>query len=237
LRICFRRSQHKMSKTVKNNKNQSRKRSPKNNIPAAELAALRQLVALQKRSAPPPKWMAVSPYSRSVRFGVVANQSETDFVVRNLLYMQCLATSTVVIAPLAYSARLRKVWIWFQSPTLGTNISSTIEWNDASTGFLSNGTSVSETNSSTTDYVCLSASPPNDTLASWYSAGVTGATNVLFSFSAPAGATMQIDYDWVPGFTEAVYETQATTGVVSGTLYCRAINANVLALPPLNSAV
>jgi hypothetical protein len=226
-----------MSKTVKNNKNQSRKRPPKNNSQQQELKLLRELVSLQKRGSPPPQWSAVTPYSRSVRFGIVANQTETDVTVRSLLYAGCFAQSSTVISPMAYSARLKRVQIWFLSPALATNITSTIEWNDAATAFLNKGTSVSETNASTTDYVCLSSSPPNDTLAGWYNAGVTGATNVLFSFSAPAGAIMQIDYDWAGTFTEAAYETQSTSGAVAGTIYCRAINANVLALPPLNSTV
>lgn len=225
-----------MSKTVKNNKNHSSRGAPKNST-QQEVQLLRELVSLQKRSSPPPKWVAVSPYFRKVRFGLVANQTETDFTVRNLLYAQCVAQSSTILSPLAYAIRLKRVQIWFQSPTLGSNITSTIEWNNAGTGFLGTGTSVSETNSSTTDFVCLDSTPPDQTLSSWYQAGVTGATNVIFSFSAPAGAIMQIDYDWVGNFTEAAYETQSTSGAVAGTLYCRAVNANVLALPPLNSAV
>jgi hypothetical protein len=226
-----------MSKTVKTNKNQSRKRSPKNNVQNQELIALRELVAMQRMSAPPPKWDAVVPYTDSVRFGVVANQTETDVVVRNLLYAQCAASSATVIAPLAYSIRLRRVRIWFQSPTLGSNITSTVEWNDAATGFLGRGTSVSETNSSTTEFVCLDTRPPKNSIAAWWNAGVTGATNVLFSFSAPAGAILQLDYQWTKNATEASYETQSTSGAATNTIYCRAINANVLAIPPLNSTV
>ncbi len=223
-----------MSKTVKNRKPSAS--SPKNrSIEIQELRALQQLVSLESRGAPPPRWEAVVPEFRRVRFGVVANQAETDFTVRNLLYCQCCAVSSTVVAPLAYAVRLRRVQIWFQSPTLGTNISCTLEWNAGSTGFLQRGTSVAEVNSSTTEFVCLDARPPKSSLARWYQAGPTGATNVLFSFSAPAGAIMQLDFDWVPNFTEGTYETQTTSGAVTNTLYCRAINANILALPPLNS--
>lgn len=225
-----------MSKTVKNRKPSLS--SPKNrSIEVQELRTLQEMLSLQQRSSPPPRWGAVLPQYREVRFGVVANQAETDFTVRNLLYCQCSASSATVISPLAYAVRLRRVRIWFQSPTLGTNISSTLEWNSGSTGFLQRGSSVAEVNSSTTDFVCLDTKPPKDSLARWYQAGPTGATNVLFSFSAPAGAIMQLDFNWVPNFTEGNYETQTTAGAVTNTLYCRAVNANILALPPLNSTV
>jgi hypothetical protein len=225
-----------MSKTVKNRK-PSRNGSPKNiTIEIEQLRALQELVSMEKNERPP-KWLAVAPEYREVRFGVVANQAETDFTVRNLLYCQCSASSATVISPLAYAVRLRRVRIWFCSPTLGTNISSTVEWTSAGTGFLQRGTALAEVNTSTTEMVCLDVKPPKQSLARWYQAGVTGATNILFSFSAPAGAIMQLDFNWVPNFTEGSYETQTTAGAVTNTLYCRAVNANVLALPPLNSTV
>lgn len=213
------------------------RRPPQNSVEVQELKALKQLVNIQSRSAPPPRWLSNTPISRKIRFGVVAAQTETDFLVRNLLYAACYATSTTVLYPLAYAVRLKQLKIWFTSPTLASSITSTVEWNAVSTGFLLNGSSVSETNTSTTDYVCLVARPPKQSLASWYQAGPTGVTNVLFSFSAPAGAILEIDFDYVPNLTEATYETQTSSGLATGTLYCRAVNSNVLALPPLNSAV
>ncbi len=189
------------------------------------------------RSARPNKWLASSPIHRVVRFGVVAAQTETDFTVNNVLYALCCASSTTFVNSLAYATKLKRVRIWFTSPTVGTAISSTIEWNAAATGFLVNGSSVSEVNASTTDMVCLEARPPSSTLASWYQGGATAGTNVLFSFSAPAGAVMEIEYDYVLNTTEALVGSLGVTGATPGTVYCKAINANVLALPPLNSIV
>jgi len=120
------------------------------------------------------------------------------------------------------------------SPTLATNVSATVEWNAGSTGFLMDGVSVAATSSSTTEYAHLSTRPPVDSLAGWYQAGPTGATNVIFSMSAPAGAIIQVDYDWVPNFTEASYGTLSATSTL-GTIGCRAWSANILPLPPLNT--
>jgi len=179
----------------------------------------------------------VSPYARKVRLGVVANQAETEITVRNLLNLQVLATGSTAVNSLAYAVRLKKLRIWFTSPTVGTSISSTVEWNAGSTGFLMDGVSQSSTTMSTTEPVCLVTRPPTQSLASWYQAGVSGSTNVLFSLSAPAGAVIEVSYDWVPNFTEASYNTTTVTGATQGTLYCVGWNSNILALPPLNSVV
>ena len=224
-----------MSQKQKNNKNRSNA-APKN-IQAQELAVLKQLLALEMASSQPPRWLANKPISQEVRYGCTANQSETNYRVRELLYATCLAVSSTVLVPLAYAVRLRRIRIWFQSPTLGSSITSTIEWSADTTGFLMNGSSVSEVNSSTTEPVMLEARPPKGSLARWYQSGVTGATNVLFSFSAPAGATIAIDYDWVVNRTEASYETLVTAGATANTICCRAVNATCLVLPPLNSVV
>jgi hypothetical protein len=149
----------------------------------------------------------------------------------------CFATSIILAYPVHYAVKLKSVKIWFCSPTAGTSISSTIEWNAATTGFLVTGGSVSETNASTTEMVCLAARPPKSTLSSWYQGGSTAGTNVIFSFSAPAGAIMEIEYDYVNNTTENTYGSLAVTGATLGVIYCKAINANVLALPPLNSVV
>jgi len=185
----------------------------------------------------PGPWRAVSPYARKVRLGVVANQAETEITVRNLLNLQVLATGSTAVNSLAYAVRLKKLRIWFTSPTVGTSISSTVEWNAGSTGFLMDGVSQSSTTMSTTEPVCLVTRPPTQSLASWYQAGVSGSTNVLFSLSAPAGAVIEVSYDWVPNFTEASYNTTTVTGATQGTLYCVGWNSNILALPPLNSVV
>ncbi len=177
----------------------------------------------------------MSPFSRSVRLGVVANQAETDITVNQILHCQSMVTTTTTCVSLAYAVRLKRIQIWFTSPSLTTNVSATVEWNAGSTGFLLDGVSAAATSSSTTEYGHLSTKPPTDSLAGWYQAGVSGATNVIFSMSAPAGAVIQVDFDWVPNFTEATYGTLSTTAGVVGTIGCRAWNANILALPPLNS--
>jgi hypothetical protein len=183
----------------------------------------------------PPPWKAQEPFSRSVRLGVVANQAETDITVNQILHCQTVVTSATTCVSLAYAVRLRRVQVWFVAPTLASNVSSTVEWNAGSTGFLLDGVSVAATSSSTTEYGHLSTRPPTDSLGGWYQAGPSGATNIIFSMSAPAGAIIQVDYDWVPNFTEASYGTLSTTAGVLGTIGCRAWNANILALPPLNS--
>jgi hypothetical protein len=185
----------------------------------------------------PGPWRAVTPISRKVRLGVVANQAETEISVRNILNLQTMAQGTTSVNSLAYAVRLKKLQIWFTSPTVGTSISSTIEWNAGSTGFLMDGVSTSATTMSTTEPVCLVSKPPTESLASWYQAGVSGSTNILFSFSAPAGAVIEVSYDWVPNFTEAPFNTTAVSGAVAGTLYCVGWSSNILALPPLNSII
>jgi len=183
----------------------------------------------------PPPWKAVVPLSRKVRLGVVANQPETDITVRSIMYLQSCATTTTSISPLAYAVRMKRIDVWFTSPTLASNISSTIEWNAGSTGFLLDGVSVSATTSSTTEYAHLISRPPTDSLASWYQAGVTGSSNVIFSISAPAGAIIDVSYDYVPNFTEAATGSVTVSGASVGVYYCCAWNTNILALPPLNS--
>lgn len=185
----------------------------------------------------PPMWKAVVPLSRRVRLGVVANQSETDITIRNLLNCQVCATGATSVVSLAYAVRIKRVKIWFTSPAVATSISSTIEWNAGSTGFLLDGVSVSATTASTTEYALLTTRPPTESLASWYQAGVSGSTNVIFSMSAPAGAIIEVSYDWVPNFTEASYSTTTVSGASTGALYCVGWNSNILALPPLNSVI
>ncbi len=199
----------------------------------------RELLLLErdlKRSSQPPKWLACQPTHRLVRLGVVADQTETDVTVQNVMFFQCLATSTTIVWTLAYAIKLKAVRIWFTSKTVGTTLSATIEWNAAATGFLVSGRSVSESNVSTTEPVMLEARPPKSTLSSWYQGGPTVGANSLFSFSAPAGAILEIEYDWVMASTEAnPVASIAVTSAVTGNVYCRGVNANVLALPPLNS--
>jgi hypothetical protein len=184
----------------------------------------------------PPEWMANPPLFRKVRWGVVAAQTELDVTVNALLYAQCTALSTTTVSTWAQAVRLRRIRIWFVSPTLGTTVTSTIEWNAGATGFLVRGTSVSQTNGSTTELACLDCRPPTDSLSGWYQGGSTAGTNVIFSFSAPAGAILQLDFDWVPLVTEAGLGTLSSVGTVAGTNYCRGISSNILAFAPLNSA-
>ena len=184
----------------------------------------------------PPLWKATPPYSRKVRWGVVAAQTETDVTVNALLYAQCMAVTTTTVATWARAVRLRRIRIWFVSPTLATTTTATVEFNAAGAGFLEWDTTFSQTAGSTTELSCLDVRPPHESLAGWFQGGPTSGTNVLFSFSAPAGAILELDYDWVPGLTEATMGTLSATAVVAGTNYCRGINSNVLAFAPLNSA-
>jgi hypothetical protein len=183
----------------------------------------------------PPVWKAVRPYFRRVRLGVVANQPETDITVNSFLRLQGMAITSTSFVNLAYAVRVKRMAIWFTSPTVGTSISATVEWNAGSTGFLMDGVSAAATTMSTTEPTCLETRPPTESLGSWYQAGPTGGTNVLFSLSAPAGAIIEVDYDWVPNLTEASYSTVTVSGAVAGTMYACAWNTNILALPPLNS--
>jgi hypothetical protein len=216
---------------------QSKRNRPSRRTPSYNSRELRLLEQIVNRSAPPPEWKAVVPLSRSVRLGAIAAQAEFDFTVSTLMFFQCVSTSATVVANLAYAVKLRRVRIWFTSPTLATSTTATLEWNAGGTGFLVPNTSVSAVNASTTEWVCLDARPPTDTLSGWYQGGSTALTNVLFSCSIPAGGIIQFDYDWVPNFTEASLGNATVSGTVAGTLYCRGINTNILALPPLNSAI
>lgn len=189
-----------------------------------------------KRSSQPPKWLACLPSHRIVRMGVIADQTETDVTAKNLMFLQCFATATTVVYTAAFAVKLKAVRIWFTSKTVGTSLSATIEWNAAATGFLVQGNSVSETNVSTTEPVMLEARPPKSTLSSWYQGGPTVGANSIFSFSAPAGSILELEYDWTMSSTESnPVASIAVTGAVTGNVYCLGINANVLALPPLNS--
>jgi hypothetical protein len=226
-----------MSKTQKNNKNQYRKIPPKNSFQSQEVALLRELVSLQRLHSPPPLWKAIQPCFRQVRWSASANQAETDFTIQNLLFAQCVATSATFASTLAYSVKLKRVQIWFTSPSVGTNVSAELEWNCASTGFLVPGTAVSATSSSTTEYSYLDSRPPRDCLASWYQGGTTSITNVIFSFSLPADGIIQVDLDWVPNFGENVLTSVSSTGLNPGVIYARAINANVLPLAPLATLI
>ena len=186
---------------------------------------------------PIPDWKSVVPQHRSVRYGVIADQSETDILVRYIMYAQCVATTTTAVVPLAQAIRFKRFRCWFTAPSIGSTRTATIEWNAGGTGFLLNGVSESATTMSTTEPVCLDSRPPTESLGSWYQGGSTALTNSLFSMSAPAGAIIQIDYDWVPNFTEAGFSSVTVSGAVAGTLYCLGWNSNILALPPLNSAI
>lgn len=211
-------------------------RSTKNNSKLLE-RELRLLEQQLKRSSQPPKWMAALPYHRIVRLGAIANQAETDVTVKNLLYLQSMVATSTTAYSLAYAVKLKAVRIWFTALTAGTAVSATIEWNAAATGFLVKGTSVSETNVSTTEVVLLEAFPPKSSLSSWYQGGPTVGSNSLFSFSAPADSTIELEYDWVPCSTENNPNTSiAIASNTVGNFVCVGINANVLALPPLNSA-
>jgi hypothetical protein len=175
---------------------------------------------------------------RKVRLGVIADQAEVDLTASNIMFFQCMAAGATQVYTLAYAVKIRKVTIWFMSNALATNKNATIEWNAASTGFLMPGRALGSTSSSTTEYSCLVSKPPRQSLASWYQGGPNALTNVLLSLSAPAGAIIEFDYDWVPNYTEAAVSSALTvSGATAGIVYCRGINTNLLALPPLNSAI
>jgi hypothetical protein len=214
-----------------------RKNQSRNGPSTYNSRELRLLEQLLLRSAPPPQWRAVIPQSRIVRLGAIAAQSEFDFTVSSLMFFQCVATSATVVATLAYSVRLRRIRIWFLSPSLATATTATVEWNTGGTGFSNTNTSVSVVNASTTEWACLDTRPPLRSLQGWYQGGATAPTNVLFSCSIPAGGIIEFEYDWVPNLTEASLGNATVSGATTGIVYCRGINTNILALPPLNSAI
>jgi hypothetical protein len=185
----------------------------------------------------PPEWRAVHPIHRKVRLGVVADQTEVDLTVNQIVFLQSTANSTTTVVPWAYAVRMKKITIWFMTNALGTNKSATVEWNAGATGFLLDGVSVAATSSSTTEYSILTTRPPTESLGGWFQAVLSGGTNVLFSYSAPAGAIIEVSYDWVPNWSEVSTGSLSATAAVSGVNYARAWSSNVLALPPLNSVL
>ncbi len=196
------------------------------------------VVDVREHDNTPSRWLAVTPCRRKVRLGVIADQAEFDLTVSSIMLFQCMASSSTAVYTLAYAIKVRKVSIWFMSNALSTNKNATIEWNAASTGFLMPGRALGSTSSSTTEYSCLTSKPPRQSLASWYQGGPNAYNNVLMSLSAPAGAIIEFDYDWVPNYTEAAISSPASvSGATTGIVYCRGINSNILALPPLNSAI
>ncbi len=196
------------------------------------------VVDVREHDNTPSRWIAVNPIRRKVRLGVIADQAEFDLTASAIMFFQCLATSSTQVYTLAYAVKIRKVSIWFMSSALSTNKNATIEWNAASTGFLMPGRASGSTSSSTTEYSLLTSKPPRQSLASWYQGGPNALNNVLMSLSAPAGAIIEFDYDWVPNYTEAAVSAANTvSGATTGIVYCRGINSNILALPPLNSAI
>lgn len=186
----------------------------------------------------PTLWRPVTPLSRKVRLGVIADQAEVGITAQTIFFFQCMASGSTTVYTLAYAVRIKKISIWFMSNALSTNKNATVEWNAGSTGFLMDGVSAAATSSSTTEYSRLVTRPPTDSLGSWYQGGPNAMGNELFSFSAPAGAIVEVSYDWVPNYTEAAVSTALTvSGATTGIVYCRGVNTNILALPPLNSAI
>ncbi len=214
-----------------------RNRSNRNRSPRYNSREIELLTKLVNANLGLPQWQVIKPESREVRLSAIAAQAEFDFTVSTLMFFQCVATSATVVANLAYAVRLRRVRIEFTAPSQNTTTTATLEWNAGATGFLVPNTSVSVANTSTTEKVILDTRPPTQTLSGWYQGGSTALTNVLFSCSIPAGGVIVFDYDWVPNFTEVSLGNATVTGASTGVMYCRGINTNILALPPLNSAI
>ncbi len=216
------------------NSNQRRSRRPQYNYNSRELRLIEKVLT---RNSGPPVLVATQPIHRSVQLVAAAAQGEFDVLVSYLMFFQCVATSATVVANMTYAVRIKRVRIWFVAPSQNTTTTATIEWNAGSTGFLVHGVSLGIANTSTTEPVCLDSRPPTESLGAWYQGGPTSLTNSLFSCSIPAGGTIQIDYDWVPAFTEQGLGNATVSGAATGTVYCRGMNSNVMPIGPLNPII
>lgn len=183
----------------------------------------------------PPPWKTVVPFFRSVRLITTAAQAEFPVTVNQILRLQSFAATTTLAYPIAYAIRLKRVRMWGSPAVANAPSSVYIEWNAGSTGFLLDGVSVSNTSVSTTRPAYIVSRPPTESLGSWYQAGVSGGTNELFQFTCVTGTMIQVDYDWVPNFTEPALASFAITSYTVGTVFAQNWSATITCVAPLNS--
>jgi hypothetical protein len=174
----------------------------------------------------PPAFRAVTPQFRSVRLTAISAVAiNTSVTVHMIARFQSMAITASTAWCFAYAIRLKRVRIWFSAATTATPVTAALEWNAGATGFLLDGVSVSATTMSTTEVCVLDTKPPTESLAAWYQSDVQGGTNQLFQFGCPAGSLIQVDFDWVPGWTEPQTGTFATAGATVGQSFSQQWNA------------
>lgn len=127
--------------------------------------------------------------------------------------------------------------MWAAVNAAGATTSIALEWNAGATGFLMDGVAVSDQSVSASRPAYLTSTPPTESLGSWYQAGVTGDSNILFSITCPGGTLIQIDYDWVMNSGEP--NVSATgyviVGGTQGNVYAQNPSATIQVALPINS--
>lgn len=183
----------------------------------------------------PPPWKTVVPFFRSVRLYTTNSQIEVAVTVNQLLRLQSFCATSVTGYPMAYAIRLKRLRIWGTPAVSNTLSTINVEWNAGTTGFLLDGVSVSDTSLSTTRPAYISTRPPVESLGSWYQAAPSGATNELFSYTCGTGSIIQVDYDWVPNFTESAGTVFTINATTVGTIFAQNWSATVVVMSPLTS--
>ncbi len=186
----------------------------------------------------PPQLKTVIPFSRSVRLlaSAAVVEGTPAITVNDLLRLQSMAVTTTLAYPIAYAVRIRRFRMWFTAPAASAvAVTASVEWNAGATGFLLDGVSVSATTMSSTEVCLLDTRPPTESVGSWYQAGVTGGTNEILSFTCPDDTLIQVDYDWVPNFTEPALGSFSITGGTVGTVFGKSWSPALVPVSPLNS--
>jgi hypothetical protein len=209
----------------------------KNNKNSRKNGNQRRRPLLVEDDIDPPRWLSCSPIHRVMRLGVTAAKTEFDFTVLMLCRFQSMVVvSSTTAYSLASAVRVKWVKMWGVTSAIQTSASVALEWSAGSTGFLLNDTSVSDTTVSTTRAAYIKCKPPRQSLASWYQSYVQGGTNNLFTITCPAGAVIDIAYDWVLNSTEPANVTFTPTALAAGTVFAQNPDTNIVVLTPLNAA-
>jgi hypothetical protein len=190
---------------------------------------------LVEDSIDPPKWFDCEPIHRVVRLASISAATEFDVTMLMIARLQSMYATAATAFPLASAIRMKYVKLWGVAQTNQTTASVAVEWNAGSTGFLLNSTSVSDTTVSIDRPAYIKATPPKQSLASWYQSYLTGFTNVLFTITVPAGCLIEIAYDWVLNSTEAALAVFVPAAAGSaGLVFAQVWSANFVVLTPLN---
>jgi hypothetical protein len=192
----------------------------------------------QRDRTSPPQLDIVTVHSKSVTLQTSAAQTDFDFTQLMIARFLSMATGTTTAYPIPYSTKIRRVRIWAAANALAASTTVNLEWNNASTGFLSNNLVVSDTTVSSTIPAYISTRPPKNTEAAWWCAGgggATGATNALFTVSCPGGALIRIDYDFTLNATEPASSSFTVAAATVGTVFAQNPSATILVSAGLNA--